>query len=64
VLGGKDGRLDPASVLIGARDDVVFHQVHLRLLLSLKTSAPLAESRPPLLFTSYAASKKRKKKPC
>jgi hypothetical protein len=46
VLGGKGHRIDRAIVLIGASDDVVFHQVHVRLLLCLKTLAPLKDEHP------------------
>src|SRR5579862_6051579 len=40
VLGGKGRRIARAKVLIGARDDGLFHQGHVLLLLCLKTSAP------------------------
>src|SRR5215469_2291964 len=48
VPGGKGHRIERAIAPIGARDNVLVHQGHVRLLLCLKTSAPLAESIRPL----------------
>src|SRR5215469_3075237 len=45
VLGGTGRRSDRASVLIGARDDVLFHRVPVRLLLCPEASAPLKDEQ-------------------
>jgi hypothetical protein len=63
VLGGKGRRSDRASVLIGARDDGLFHQVHVRLLLCLKTPAPLKDEQtasPVHFFRELARNGKKK----
>jgi hypothetical protein len=63
MLRGKGRRSDRAIVLIGARDDGLFHQVHVRLLLCLKTSAPLKDEQtvsPLHFFRELARNGKRK----
>jgi hypothetical protein len=61
VLGGTGRRIDRASVLIGARDDVLFHQVHVRLLLCLKNFSSLERRADGLSFFLLSrAGKKRK----